>query len=202
MLGGATFAFGGGGTAVAAVFTLGKLFLSFAKAGALLFGSGYVLLAFIRTDFVTRTRWLTEAQLLDAIAVGQFTPGPLFTTATFVGYVLAGNIGALVATAGIFLPAFVFVAISAPLVPRLRQAPGARAVLGGLNAASLALMVAVSLPLAAGTFARPWLSVPLFLAAIYLLVHWRVNSAWLVLGGGLIGWLAVMTGLATGASPA
>ncbi len=196
-LGGAALAAGGGGATVAVAFTLGKLFLYFAKAGALLFGSGYVLLAFLRTDLVARTGWLTESQLLDAIAVGQFTPGPLFTTATFVGYVLGGNTGALVATVGIFLPAFVFVAITAPLLHRLKQVPGARAVLGGLNAASLALMLAVTAPLAAGALVRPWLSVPLFLAALHLTVHRRVNSAWLVLAGGCIGWIAVASGLAS-----
>lgn len=196
-LSGAALALGGAGAAVAAIFSLGKLFLYFLKAGALLFGSGYVLFAFIRADFVTRTGWLTESQLFDAIAVGQFTPGPVFTTATFVGYLLGGHAGALVATIGIFLPAFVFVALSAPLLPRFKRAPGARAVLGGLNAASLALMAAVAAPLAAGAFTRPWLTIPLFLIALYLLVHRRVNSTWLVLGGGLMGWLAVMAGLAT-----
>ncbi len=187
--GGAVVAAGAAAAAPAA-FSLGAMFLYFMKAGALLFGSGYVLLAFLRADFVTRTGWLTEAQLLDAIAVGQFTPGPLFTTATFVGYVVAGNAGALLATLGIFLPAFVFVAVTAPLVQRLRSAPAARAVLGGLNAASLALMLAIALPLGHDALARPLLSVPLFLAALYLAVHQRVNSAWLVLGGALAGWLA------------
>jgi len=174
----------------ASAFSLGKLFLSFLKAGSLLFGSGYVLLAFLRADFVTRTGWLTESQLLDAVAVGQFTPGPLFTTATFVGYVLGGNAGALLATIGIFLPAFAFVALTAPMLHRLRDVPAVRAVLGGLNAASLALVVAVAIPLARDAFVRPSVSVPLFLVAFVALHHWRVNSAWLVLGGAMVGLLA------------
>ena len=171
-----------------ATVSLGKIFLAFAKAGALLFGSGYVLIAFLRADFVTRTGWLTESQLLDAIAVGQFTPGPLFTTATFVGYQLAGHAGAAVATAGIFLPAFLFVALTAPLLHRLRDLPSARAALGGLNVASLALMAVATASLARDAFARPSMSVPLFAVALLALVRWRVNSAWLVLGGALVGW--------------
>jgi len=181
---------GGGAAAAAIPVTLVKLFLAFTKAGAVLFGSGYVLIAFLRADFVTRTGWLTESELLDAVAVGQFTPGPLFTTATFVGYLVAGHAGALVATAGIFLPAFLFVALTAPLLHRLKDAPAARAVLGGLNAASLALMLAATLPLARDAFAAPSLAVPLFVLALGLLLRYRVNSAWLVLGGALIGWVA------------
>lgn len=174
---------------VAPAITLGKLFLVFLKPGALLFGSGYVLVAFLRTDLVARLGWLTESQLLDAVAVGQFTPGPVFTTATFVGYLLAGNAGALVATLGIFLPAFVFVALTAPVLQRLVRNAAVRSALDGLNVASLALMCAVALPLAGDALARPWLSVPLFLGAFAALVHWRVNSAWLVIAGGAIGFL-------------
>src|SRR5262249_23721218 len=125
-------------------FSVGVLFLVFLKVGAILFGSGYVLLAFLRADLVDRLHWLTEAQLLDAVAVGQVTPGPVFTTATFIGYVLHGVIGAGVATVGIFLPAFVFVAVSGPLVPRLRRSAAAGAVLDGVNVASLALMAVVT----------------------------------------------------------
>jgi len=129
----------GGGVAVLP-FGSWPLFLVFLKVGALLFGSGYVLLAFLRTDLVERLHWLTEAQLLEAVAVGQVTPGPVFTTATFVGYLLGGVPAALTATAGIFLPAFVYVAASGPLVPRLRRSPQAGAVLDGVIAASLGLM--------------------------------------------------------------
>ena len=124
----------------ASAFGLGPLFLFFLKVGSVLYGSGYVLLAFLRNGLVDHYGWLTETQLLDAVAVGQFTPGPVFTTATFIGYLLGGTPAALVATAGIFLPAFVFVALSGPLVPRIRRSPVAGAFLDGVNAASLALM--------------------------------------------------------------
>ncbi|HXU00612.1 MAG TPA: chromate efflux transporter, partial [Polyangia bacterium] len=119
--------------AAASAVTLPGLFWVFLKIGSVLFGSGYVLLAFLRADLVHRLHWLTEAQLIDAVAAGQVTPGPVFTTATFVGYVLAGAPGALVATAGIFLPAFLFVALSGPVVPRLRASPAAGAFLDGVN---------------------------------------------------------------------
>jgi chromate transporter len=120
------------------------LFLVFLKVGAVLYGSGYVLLAFLRADLVDRLHWLTESQLLDAIAIGQFTPGPVFTTATFIGYVVHGPAGALLATLGIFLPSFLFVAASGPLVRRLRQSPAAGAFLDGVNVAALALMATVT----------------------------------------------------------
>ena len=158
----------------------------FAKVGSVLFGSGYVLLAFLRADLVERLGWLTERQLLDAIAVGQVTPGPVFTTATFIGYVLAGPAGAVVATVGIFLPAFVFVALSGPLVPRLRRSPLAGAVLDGVNVASLALMGVVTAQLARSALTGP-ATVALAVASAVLLLRWRVNSAWLVLGGALAG---------------
>ena len=123
---------------------LPELALIFLKVGSILFGSGYVLLAFLRPDLVERTGWLTDAQLLDAVAVGQLTPGPVLTTATFVGYLVASVPGALVATLGIFLPSFVFVAVSSPLVPRLRRSTWAAGFLDGANAASVALMAAVT----------------------------------------------------------
>ncbi len=129
-------------------FGLWPLFLFFLKVGSVLFGSGYVLLAFLRADLVERWKWLTEGQLLDAVAVGQLTPGPVFTTATFIGYLLAGGVGAAVATIGIFLPAFVFVAISGPLVPRVRRSALAGAFLDGINVGSLALMALVTVQLA------------------------------------------------------
>ena len=166
--------------------SLGGLFAAFLKIGSVLFGSGYVLLAFLRADFVERLGWLTERQLLDAVAVGQVTPGPLFTTATFIGYVLAGVPGAIVATIGIFLPAFVFVAVSGPLIPRLRRSRVAGAALDGVNAASMALMALVTWQLGrAAIVDMP--SVLIAVASVALLATRRVNSAWLVLAGGLVG---------------
>lgn len=167
-------------------FSLGGLFLVFAKIGAVLYGSGYVLLAFLRSELVLRLGWLSEAQLLDAVAVGQVTPGPLFTTATFVGYVLGGPAGAALATLGIFLPAFLFVALSGPLVPRLRRSPLAGAFLDGVNAASLALMAVVTAQLGWATLRDP-VGVALFAASAALLLRWRVSSSWLVLGGAAAG---------------
>jgi chromate transporter len=174
-----------------ASYGLWPLLLFFAKVGSVLYGSGYVLLAFLRSDLVERFGWLTEAQLLDAIAVGQFTPGPVFTTATFVGYILGGTPAALVATAGIFLPAFIFVAISGPLVPRIRQSPVAGAFLDGVNAASLALMAVVTWQLGAAALVD-WPAFFLMIASAVLLFRFRINSAWLVLAGGLVGILRVV----------
>lgn len=175
--------------------TLPSLFWVFFKIGSVLFGSGYVLLAFLRADLVQRLGWLTEAQLIDAIAVGQVTPGPVFTTATFIGYVLSGPSGALIATAGIFLPAFIFVALSGPLVPRLRASPGAAAFLDGVNVASLALMAVVTAQLGRAAL----VDVPtviLGLVAAVLLVRFKLNSTWLVLGGAAAGWAVHALGLA------
>jgi chromate transporter len=167
-------------------FSLWLMLLFFLKVGAVLFGSGYVLLAFLRADLVERWQWLTESQLLDAIAVGQVTPGPLFTTATFIGYLLAGTTGAVLATVGIFLPAFVFVAISGPLVPRLRASPVAGAFLDGVNVAALALMGVVTVRLSVAALVDP-LTIVLAVVAAFLLLRYRVNSVWLVLGGAVIG---------------
>jgi chromate transporter len=178
-----------GTTSVAtASFSLALLFLFFLKVGAVLYGSGYVLLAFIRADLVERWHWLTESQLLDAIAVGQLTPGPVFTTATFIGYVLGGTKGAAVATVGIFLPAFLFVAISGPLVPRIRQSPTAGAFLDGVNAAALTLMVVVTYQLGRAAIID-FTTIVLALISGTTLFYFRPNSAWLVLAGGIIGWL-------------
>jgi chromate transporter len=176
-----------GPAAATASFGLGWLFLFFLKVGAVLYGSGYVLLAFIRADLVERWHWLTESQLLDAIAVGQVTPGPVFTTATFIGYVLGGTKGALVATVGIFLPAFFFVAVSGPLVPRIRRSPIAGAFLDGINAASLSLMLVVTYQLGRAALVDIT-TILLALISAVILFRFRVNSAWLVLGGALAGW--------------
>jgi len=181
-------AFGVAAAAVTAP-SAGALFGVFFKIGSVLFGSGYVLLAFLRADLVQRLGWLTEAQLIDAIAVGQVTPGPVFTTATFIGYVLAGPSGALAATLGIFLPAFLFVALSGPLVPKLRASPTASAFLDGVNVASLALMVVVTVQLGAAALLDA-VSVGSALLSALLLVRFRVNATWLVLGGAAVGWVA------------
>ena len=145
-----------------------------------------MLLAFLRAELVVRLGWLSEAQLLDAIAVGQVTPGPVFTTATFVGYVLGGHAGALAATAGIFLPAFLFVAASGPLVPRLRRSATAGAFLDGVNVASLALMATVTWQLG-WSAVRDWPTALLAVASGVLLLRYRVNSTWLVAAGALLG---------------
>lgn len=176
-----------------AAFGLWPLFLLFVKVGSVLFGSGYVLLAFLRADLVERFHWLTEGQLLDAIAVGQVTPGPVLTTATFVGYVLGGLPGAMIATAGIFLPAFIFVAISGPLVPRIRSSPLAGSFLDGVNVASLALMAVVTWHLGRAALVDG-LSVGLAVVGAVLLLRYRVNSAWLVLGGAAVGWIVGLRG--------
>ena len=174
--------------AAGTAFGLWPLFLFFLKVGSILFGSGYVLIAFLRADLVDRWHWLTESQLLDAVMVGQITPGPVFTTATFIGWILGGPGGAAAATVGIFLPAFAFVAISGPLVPRLRQSPVMAAFLDGVNAASLALMAVVAVPLARTAWPDPP-ALALSLVAAVLLIHRRVNSTWLIAAGALAGWL-------------
>jgi chromate transporter len=166
--------------------SLMTLFLTFLKIGAVLYGSGYVLLAFLRTDFVERLGWLTDQQLLDAVAIGQMTPGPVFTTATFVGYLVAGVPGAVLATVGIFLPAFVFVALLHPLVPRLRRSPWTAAMLDGVNVSAMGLMAAVTWLLGREAIVDP-LTAFIAIAAGLLLIRFRVNSAWLVLAGAIVG---------------
>jgi chromate transporter len=162
------------------------VFLYFLKIGAVVFGSGYVLLAVLRADLVSRLHWLTDAQLLDAIAVSQATPGPYFTVSTFIGYLLGGCKGAALATLGMFLPAFVFVGVTAKFLPRIRKSPIAGAFLDGVNAAAVALMAEVSFQ-----FARAALvnvpAVVLGVVSLVLVSRFRVNSAWLVLGGALAG---------------
>ena len=165
---------------------LGSLFLVFLKFGAVVFGSGYVLLAFLQADLVTRLHWLTETQLLDAVAIGQVTPGPVFTTATFIGYLLAGIPGALVATLGIFLPGFFFVAASRPLIPRIRGSKIAGACLDGVNVGAVALMIAVSLQLGRAAVID-FLSGGIAALSAVILITVRINSAWLILAGALVG---------------
>jgi chromate transporter len=172
-------------TAAAAPFSLTKLTLFFLKVGSVMFGSGYVLLAFLRADLVERWGWLTDQQLLDAIAVGQFTPGPVLTTATFIGYVLAGWAGAWLATAAMFFPAFVFVWITHPYIPRLRASAPIGAFLDGIVAGSLGLMAAVAVTMARSALASPiWVVV---CAAALAALLARVNSVWLIAAGALLG---------------
>jgi chromate transporter len=173
-------------TAAVSSVGLGTLFGVFVKAGAVLFGSGYVLIAFLRADLVDRLGWITEQELWNAIAVGQMTPGPVFTTATFIGYLLAGPSGALVATIGIFLPAFVYVALSAPFVARLRQSTVLSGVLDGVNVMSLALMTFVTWHMASTTLVDP-INFIVGLSSLVLLIATRVNSTWLILAGASIG---------------
>jgi chromate transporter len=169
-------------------FSLPVLFLTFLKIGAILYGSGYVLLAFLRADFVVRLGWLTDRQLLDAIAVGQITPGPLFTSATFIGYILGGVPGALLATLGIFLPSFVFVAISNPLIPKIRSSVWISGFLDGVNIASLSLMAVVTFQLGQASLVDI-ATILIALIALVLLLRFKVNSTWLIAGGALVGWI-------------
>jgi chromate transporter len=171
---------------MAAPFSLSGLFFFFVKVGSVLFGSGYVLLAFLQSGLVEQLHWLTQAQLLDAVAVGQVTPGPVFCTATFVGYLLGRTPAAIVATVGIFVPAFFFVGISGPLLPHIRRSPITGAFLDGVNAGSLALMVVVTWQLSRAAVVDP-VTAALAIASAVLLLRLRLNSAWLVLIGGIAG---------------
>jgi chromate transporter len=173
-------------TLMAAPVGLAPLFLTLLKIGSVLYGSGYVLLAFLRADLVQRLGWLTDRQLLDAVAIGQLTPGPVFTTATFIGYVLGGLPGALVATAGIFLPSFVFVAISNPLIPKMRSSPSVGALLDGVNVASLGLMSAVTWQLGRASLIDPP-TIVVALVSLGLLIRFKVNTTWLIALGAAAG---------------
>jgi chromate transporter len=167
-------------------FGLPMLFLTFLKIGAVLFGSGYVLIAFLHADFVARLGWLTDRQLMDAVAVGQVTPGPLFTAATFVGYILGGIPGALLATLGIFLPSFIFVALSNPLIPRMRRSAWFGSLLDGVNVASLGLLAAVTLQLGRTSLTDPFVII-LCLLSLAILLKYKLNPIWLILGGAVLG---------------
>ena len=174
------------GSAGAAAVSLSKLGLFFLKVGAILYGSGYVLIAFLEGGLVDDYGWLTQQQLLDAVAAGQLTPGPVLTTATFVGFVLGGVKGAAVATLGIFLPSFVFVAILNPVVPKLRKSEWTAAFLDAVNAAAVALMAAVTLELARTTLTS-WQAGAIALAAALAAMRFGVGAVWLVAGGALAG---------------
>ena len=178
-------------TAAVGTLTPGTVFLSFAKIGCVLYGSGYVLLTFLRGEFGERLHALTDAQLLDAIAVGQVTPGPVFSAATFVGYLLAGSAGAWAATAGIFLPAFIGVTLTAPFVRRLRSDARLAPALDVVNAVSLALLVSVVLVMAKAVAAQP-LALAIFLGTSLLLLTTRVGAGWVLLFGGLAGLLRLL----------
>ena len=171
-------------------FSLERLFFIFAKTGAVLFGSGYVLLAFLRADFVDRLHWLTQQQLIDAVAVGQVTPGPVFTTATFIGYVVGGPAGALAATVGIFAPAFFFVGVSSKVLPRIRQSRVAASMLDGVVVGSLALMAVVAWQLGRTAIVDP-ATLAIAAASAVLLIRFRINSALLIVAAGVLGWLAL-----------
>ncbi|RMG07569.1 MAG: chromate efflux transporter [Cyanobacteria bacterium J055] len=172
---------------------LWQLGLFFLKVGSVLYGSGYVLVAFLENELVGKYGWLTQPELLDAIAIGQFTPGPVLSTATFIGYQIAGFPGAIVSTVGIFLPSFAFVALLNPILPTLRRSKWMSGFLDAVNASAVALMAVVTLRLAQAVVFPPTglngLAVGIAAVSILLAVRWRVNAAWLVFGGALIGGL-------------
>ncbi|MFI6801629.1 chromate efflux transporter [Streptosporangium canum] len=165
---------------------LAQLFFTMLKIGSVLYGSGYVLLAFLRGDFVDRLGWVTDQQLIDAVSIGQVTPGPVFTTATFLGYLIAGPIGAFLATVAIFLPSFLFVGLLTKLTDKLRAGDWTSALLDGLNAAALALMAGVSFQLGQSAIID-WLTTAIALIALVLLWKTRLNNAWLIAGGTAVG---------------
>lgn len=171
------------------IISLSMIFLIFLKIGAVLYGSGYVLLAFLEAEFIDKYGLLTMEQLLDAVAIGQFTPGPVFTTATFIGYLLKGIPGAILATIGIFIPSFLVVWAINPLIPKLRKSKIMGAMLDGVNIGSLVLMTVVSLKLGVASLINP-LTIFIFIIALLILMKYKVNSAWLIIAGGAIGWIS------------
>lgn len=182
------------GAAAAATISTWKLGLFFLKVGAVLYGSGYVLIAFLEGDLVDNYGWLTQQQLLDAIAIGQFTPGPVLTTATFIGYILAGLPGAIVATLGIFLPAFIFTGILHPIVPKLRKSKWTAGFLDAINASAVALMAVVTFSLGRNVLIDI-LPVAIFLVAAVLSLRYKVSTVWLVLGGAVVGAVGALAGV-------
>ncbi|MEM8487013.1 MAG: chromate efflux transporter [Bacteroidota bacterium] len=183
----------GGGLVAASAISLWKIGFFFLKIGAILYGSGYVLVAFLEGGLVDDLGWLTQAQLLDAIAMGQFTPGPVLTTSTFIGYLLAKTPGAVVATLGIFLPSFIFVLILNPIIPKLRQSAWLSAFLDAVNVAAVALMVAVTILLGMDTLVG-WQSWVIALLSAVLVLRFKINAAWIVLGSAFLGWLLTFVG--------
>ncbi len=183
------------GTSITAVSVpLWKLGIFFLKVGSVLYGGGYLLIAFLQGGLVHEYGWLTRQQLLDAVTIGQFTPGPVLSTATFIGYIIAYIPGAIVATVGIFLPSFLFVAILNPLIPRLPASFWTRAFLDAVNVSTVALMVVTTLKLGITTLTlikTPYVDFfgfAIFLISVILVIRYCINAAWLVLGGSLIGW--------------
>jgi len=192
-IGRGTLPLGAAAAGTAAALSTWKLGLFFLKVGAVLYGSGYVLVAFLEGDLVQRYGWLSEGQLLDAIAIGQLTPGPVLSTATFIGYVLDGGIGAVVATVAIFLPSFVFVLLLNPLVPHLRRSPWTAAFLDAVNVSAIALMLAVTFDLAR-TSLTDWRGWTVALLAAVAALRFRVSVVALILGGALLGYLLRLVG--------
>jgi chromate transporter len=169
----------------------------FLKVGSVLFGGGYLLVAFLQGGLVDEYGWLTQQQLLDAIAIGQFTPGPVLSTATFIGYILAGIPGSIVATIGIFLPSFLFVAALNPIIPRLRASSWTKQFLDAVNVCAVALMVVTTIQLGIATLNLPkidLLGLAITVTSAILIIRYRINAAWLVLGGAVVGWIAVFFG--------
>ena len=177
-----------GGAAASQLSTL-KLFLVFVKIGAVLFGSGYVLVAYIDGELVQKLEWLSHQQLLDAIAIGQFTPGPVLTAATFVGYVLQGWTGALAATLGIFLPSFLFIVILYPIIPRLRKSPYTEAFLDSVNAAAVAVMISVTILMTIDVTSDWRAAAILVVALVVVMTFKKISSLWVILGGAALGFL-------------
>lgn len=168
--------------------SISKIALFFLKVGAVLYGGGYVLLAFLEQGLVQQHHWLTRQQLLDAVAIGQFTPGPVLSTATFIGYMLGGVPGAAVATVGIFLPSFFYVALLAPVLFRLRKSAWIAAFLDSVNVCAVCLMAGVTFQLGSDAL-RGWISWIIALISLAVLLRWKVSPAWVVLGGGIVGLL-------------
>lgn len=180
--------------AFAAPLTTGKLFLVFLKIGAVLFGSGYVLVAYIDAELVQKMGWLTREQLLDAIAIGQFTPGPILSAATFVGYILQGWTGALVATLGIFLPSFLFIVLLYPIIPRLRKSPYTAAFLDSVNVAAVAVMLSVTITMTCDV-AADWRAALILAAALAVVFAFKkISSVYIILGGAVLGYLLGLLG--------
>jgi chromate transporter len=184
----------GAAGAVVARPSIYRIGLFFLKVGAVLYGGGYVLLAFLEQGLVQQHAWLTHQQLLDAVAIGQFTPGPVLSTATFIGYILGGVPGAAVATVAIFLPSFFYVALLAPVLFRLRKSAWMAAFLDSVNVCAVALMGGVTFRLAADAL-QSWRAWTIALASLAVLLRWKVSPAWVVLGGGIIGLLLAALGL-------